>query len=397
MAVEAPSPRRVDAKAASRRPFADAALTAAVRFWFVVTVAGQLLFAASIASFYGLTAARGDLRAWDGRFSHGYSSGDGLGKTAIVVHLVSAVIIILSGAVQIVPGIRARAPRFHRWNGRLYMGTALTVSLAGLYLLWVRGTLIGSFLSHLGQSLDAILILVCGALALRFAIARDFARHRRWALRLYLVVSASLFIRAAAPLLGIGGLGQDATVDVLSFAQTLVPLAILELYFLAKDRGGSLGRLAMAGGLGAVTIALAAGTLFVSSASWVPSVKRGFDPRPSIASVLSETIDSSGIDAAAAQYHDLRGSARYNFDERELNDLGYQLLRAKKLPEAIGIFRLNVEAYPLAANTWDSLAEAYMDAGDTAQAIADYRKSLDLNPKNENAARMLERLAELMR
>ncbi len=87
--------------------------------------------------------------------------------------------------------------------------------------------------------------------------------------------------------------------------------------------------------------------------------------------------------------------ATYNFDENELNRLGYELINAKKLKEAIRIFQLNVEAYPQSSNVYDSLGEGYMDDGDKAQAIANYRKSLELNPKNGNAVKMLQKLNSL--
>jgi cytochrome c-type biogenesis protein CcmH/NrfG len=53
---------------------------------------------------------------------------------------------------------------------------------------------------------------------------------------------------------------------------------------------------------------------------------------------------------------------------------------------------MNVEAYPQSANTYDSLAEGYMDNGENALAIANYQKSLQLNPKNRNAEVMLQKL-----
>ena len=79
------------------------------------------------------------------------------------------------------------------------------------------------------------------------------------------------------------------------------------------------------------------------------------------------------------------------FEEDAMNNLGYQLLAAKKLKEAVLIFELNVEAYPKSSNAWDSLAEAYMIAGKDL-AIQYYRKSLELNPDNTNAAEMLKKL-----
>ncbi len=56
------------------------------------------------------------------------------------------------------------------------------------------------------------------------------------------------------------------------------------------------------------------------------------------------------------------------------------------------MFKLNVEAYPDAFNTYDSLGEAYMKAGNRELAIANYQKSLELNPRNENGKEMLAEL-----
>ena len=78
--------------------------------------------------------------------------------------------------------------------------------------------------------------------------------------------------------------------------------------------------------------------------------------------------------------------------EAELNDLGYHLLGEEKTSDAIAIFELNVDIYPESANAYDSLAEAYAAAGLTEQAIANYEKSLLLNPGNANASSWLAKL-----
>jgi tetratricopeptide (TPR) repeat protein len=129
-------------------------------------------------------------------------------------------------------------------------------------------------------------------------------------------------------------------------------------------------------------------------AQWVPQVKAAYDPRTSIAETLSATIASSGIDAAEKQYHGLKaaGSPTFNFDESELNNLGYEFIRAKKFKEAIRILQLNVEAYPQSSNVYDSLGEAYLDDGNKPLAIANYKRSLELNPKNRGAVEVLRRL-----
>ena len=250
----------------------------------------------------------------------------------------------------------------------------------------------------------AVLIMLCAAMALRYARARDFKTHRRWALRLFLVVSGSFFYRIGfflALAINKGPFGFDPTTftgpfpTFMSFANYLFPLAILEIYFLAQDRTGALRRMATAGLLFVLTLGMIAGLFAVSLAIWVPQVKAGFDPRKSIAETLSATIASSGVDTAIQQYHNLKTAAptTYNFDEGQLNGLGYRLIRANKFQEAIRILQLNVEAYPQSSNVYDSLGEAYMNDGNKSQAIVNYQKSLQLNPKNGGAVKMLQKLS----
>ena len=82
-------------------------------------------------------------------------------------------IILLSGALQLIPLIQRRAPLFIAGMDGFYFVTAFAVSLAGLYMMWFRGT-VGDLFQHLGQSLDAVLIMLCAAMALRYALMRNF-------------------------------------------------------------------------------------------------------------------------------------------------------------------------------------------------------------------------------
>jgi hypothetical protein len=68
---------------------ADSALKAAARFWFVIVLIGQFVFAFSVASFYSLTALRGGFEAWNKRPPNGYVAGDTLGNAALVGHICS--------------------------------------------------------------------------------------------------------------------------------------------------------------------------------------------------------------------------------------------------------------------------------------------------------------------
>lgn len=116
--------------------------------------------------------------------------------------------------------------------------------------------------------------------------------------------------------------------------------------------------------------------------------------KPSIAVTLYSIIMAEGATAASDKYHYLRKNqpAAYDFQEKELNELGYNLLGQKKHKEAIKVFQLNVEFYPESANAYDSLGEAYMLNGDKALAIENYDRSLKLDQNNANAVEKLKQL-----
>lgn len=118
------------------------------------------------------------------------------------------------------------------------------------------------------------------------------------------------------------------------------------------------------------------------------------EPKTPISDMLMLTCIQKDVNAAVDQYRELKSSGgdMYNFKENQLNMLGYQLLQLGKNKDAIVILQLNAEVYPNSANVYDSLGEAYMIDGNKELAAINYNKSLELNPKNENARKMLENL-----
>jgi TolA-binding protein len=78
--------------------------------------------------------------------------------------------------------------------------------------------------------------------------------------------------------------------------------------------------------------------------------------------------------------------------EDPVNRKGYDLIKEKKLKEAVDVLKLNVLAYPQSANAYDSLGEAYLASGNKTSAIENYKMSLELDPKNDNAKEVLKKL-----
>lgn len=80
--------------------------------------------------------------------------------------------------------------------------------------------------------------------------------------------------------------------------------------------------------------------------------------------------------------------------ESGINTQGLKLLELKKFDEAIKVLSLNTELFPNSWNTWDSLAEAYMQKGETHIATGFFKKSIDLNPNNGYAKEMVEKMTK---
>lgn len=243
-------------------------LSGAGIFWFAAMLIGQWAFFYYIAAFYGVSTLSGDFEIWNRLAALGrrpYVEGDTFGNGAYAAHALAAGIIALGGILQLVPWIRARFPTFHRWNGRLFLLTVTGLSLSGFYLVWVRQTS-PSFLEGVSTTLNGVFILTFAALALRTAMARNIASHQRWAMRLYLVSNAQWFLRVGvfsyfvlAKMAGADVSFGDPFFKFWTWGCYLVPLAVLQLYFVAKDHGGAVSRTLVGVGLIALTLAMGVG------------------------------------------------------------------------------------------------------------------------------------------
>ncbi len=243
----------------------------------IAALAGQVLFATYVATTYGSAAIRGEPEAWSQTTLKAYVAGDALGNLVFAGHMVFAVTISLMGALQLVPGLRRRAPAVHRWNGRMFLLSGLILAIGGLHLVWVRGATMG-LSAALGVSLNAVMMLAFGALALRAALSGNYAAHGRWALRLFVVAGGVWFQRLgymAWVILNQGPVGMTQNLDgpfdmFLSFGAYLVPLAFLELYMRARDRAGTRGKLIVAGVVVACTLLTLLGIGGAAAFMWGP-------------------------------------------------------------------------------------------------------------------------------
>lgn len=120
----------------------------------------------------------------------------------------------------------------------------------------------------------------------------------------------------------------------------------------------------------------------------VPGYKRIM----ALEAAFQHTMSGRGVTEAFREFksHPQPGD---KLPESFVNALGYQMLNAGKLEDAIALFVFNTEQQPDSWNVYDSLGEAYAATGRYDLAIVNYRRSLALNPKNTGAFEMLQKAA----
>jgi CubicO group peptidase (beta-lactamase class C family) len=109
--------------------------------------------------------------------------------------------------------------------------------------------------------------------------------------------------------------------------------------------------------------------------------------------VLAE-YRARGVDAALALHEKLRASQadRYDLSSRQLNSLGYLVMRSGDVAAAVRVFERNASLFPQEWNVHDSLGEAYVAAQRREAAIRSYLKSLELNPHSDSGKQALSNL-----
>ena len=98
-------------------------------------------------------------------------------------------------------------------------------------------------------------------------------------------------------------------------------------------------------------------------------------------------------DATKSVFDALEGGMKAGIAaEESINALGYSYLNAGKTEVAIAVFTFNVRQFPKSSNAYDSLGEALMRAGRIDESILTYRKSVELDPGNDNAKKLIEKM-----
>lgn len=233
-----------------------------VSAWVLIALIGQWFFASYVFVMYVFPIATGnpDLVNLTQPII-GYVKGDTFGNAALFSHVIPAALLSVGGIIQLLPIVRRKFPAVHRWNGRMFLTLGLLGALSGLYLTWVRGARL-SDLGSLGISINGVLIIVAVIFAWRYATAKQFDFHMRWAIHAFLLVNGVWFFRLylmAWYVANQGPNGNTSTIDgpmdiFLSFACYGIPMLIAECVFWAKRQN-------QASKIWATTVLTSTGTL----------------------------------------------------------------------------------------------------------------------------------------
>jgi len=104
-------------------------------------------------------------------------------------------------------------------------------------------------------------------------------------------------------------------------------------------------------------------------------------PPRSIRREIGKAVAESGAAYAVTQYEHFKAqrSDEFRFAEEDLNILGYELLWAGRVDDAVAIHRLNAKEYPNSANVYDSYGDALFARGDSLAALENFESALALD------------------
>lgn len=117
-------------------------------------------------------------------------------------------------------------------------------------------------------------------------------------------------------------------------------------------------------------------------------------PTVTLADRIDELVADGDIVGAERMLREVSSATENRFSnfESDVNALGYRLLSDDRLDHAITVFEINTRVYLHSANTYDSLGEALALAGRSEEAIAAYRRALEIDPAYRSSIEALQRL-----
>jgi len=236
-------------------------------------------FGAYIFAFYLGALHANQLDRWNENLPGLYAPRNPAALAAMTAHLATGAIILLLGPVQLIAAVRSRWPILHRWLGRLYVVTGAIAGLGGLGFIVLRGTIGGPAMS-VGFGLYGLLMVLASVQTWRYARARQFDRHRAWAVRLFALAIGSWLYRMDYGFWLMAAHGAWHTENfhgafdvAMAYLFYLPNLAMAELFLRGKRIGSHPVLLASATAvLSVAALVVAVGTYYFAHFYWGPAI-----------------------------------------------------------------------------------------------------------------------------
>ena len=123
---------------------------------------------------------------------------------------------------------------------------------------------------------------------------------------------------------------------------------------------------------------------------------RGYHEPIQLSDLLIKTYKHGGLEASMDRYSKLKdqyfGSFAFDFKEHSLDNFGKNLLESGASKDALTVFQKNAELFPDWAGAYESLGDANIKLGNKEEAIKNYKKAIEMNPRNERVKDKLDEI-----
>ncbi|WP_127473084.1 DUF2306 domain-containing protein [Microbacterium sulfonylureivorans] len=164
--------------------------------WTFVLLAALAVVAYSAVPYF--TASLHDLAGEEVGLAPTYAETSVFVQGALYVHIAGSATALVLGALQFWRGLRTRAPRVHRWIGRIYL---TGVAVGGVGGLIIAPSSPAGYVGFFGFGALGVLWLASGWRAYRAIRRRDVPSHQAWMIRNYALTYAGVTLRVWLPLL----------------------------------------------------------------------------------------------------------------------------------------------------------------------------------------------------
>ena len=252
--------------------------------WFSTT-----FFAIFIFFHYIVNAARHKWSRWNCYLPLKDDNTRKFSTAAMMIHLLSAMTLLLLGNIQLLPVVRKKAPKVHRWCGRIYVTCAFLAGLFGTLYVIVHGTA-GKTIQNIGFGIYGALTLLSSVMTYYYiAVKKDIDTHSHWGIRTYVLSIGSWLYRMGYGVwftfFGKAGIHDDfhGPYDIfMDFGFFIIPLLVAEAYIRSSKPQTILSGSLLATLLITTLLVTIASTAMMMGFRWIPAIissMRNDDPQ----------------------------------------------------------------------------------------------------------------------